>query len=146
MFAFGVLLIGMELMRLNLTALQQPGPLERRVANLVKHAVIRRASRNGIPPPPPGTISSEAGLARYNLDCGTCHGSHGLAQTASGRWMYPRAADLTSQEVQSYSDQELFWIINNGIRFTGMPGFAKVETPNHIWSLVSYVRTLPSTE
>jgi mono/diheme cytochrome c family protein len=60
--------------------------------------------------------------------------------------MYPRAADLTSKRVQSYSDQELFWIINNGIRFSGMPGFGKTETPDHIWDLVNYVRTLPSTK
>jgi hypothetical protein len=44
-----------------------------------------------------------------------------------------RATDLTSKQVQSYSDQELFWIINNGIKFTGMPGFGKVESPDHIW-------------
>ena len=56
--------------------------------------------------------------------------------------MSPRAADLTSKRVQSYSDQELFWIINNGIRFTGMPGYGKVETPDHIWDLVNYLRTL----
>ena len=62
MFAFGVLLIGMGLKGLSLTALQQPGPLETRVANLVKHAVIRRASRNGIPAPT-GTISSEGVVA-----------------------------------------------------------------------------------
>ena len=60
--------------------------------------------------------------------------------------MYPRATDLTSKEGQSYSDQELCWIINNGIRFTGMPGFGKLETPDHIWDLVNYVRTLPSTK
>jgi len=47
-------------------------------------------------------------------------------------------------QVQSYSDQELFWIINNGIRFSGMPGFGKLETPDHIWGLVTYVRALPS--
>ena len=57
--------------------------------------------------------------------------------------MYPRAPDLTSKQVQSYSDQELFWIIQNGIRFTGMPAFGKIETPDHIWDLVNYVRTLP---
>src|SRR5882762_4961555 len=67
-----------------------------------------------------------------------------VAQTAPGRWMYPRATDLTSKEVQSYSDQELFWIIKNGIRFTGMPAFGKLETPDHIWGLIKYVRTLPS--
>jgi hypothetical protein len=58
--------------------------------------------------------------------------------------MYPRASDLTSKQVQSYSDQELFWIIQNGIRFTGMPGFADVEPPDHVWDLVNYVRTLPA--
>ena len=55
----------------------------------------------------------------------------------------PAASDLTSKRVQSYSDQELFWIIQNGIRFTGMPAFGKIETPDHIWDLVNYVRTLP---
>ena len=54
-----------------------------------------------------------------------------------------RASDLTSKQVQSYSDQELFWIIQNGIRFTGMPAFGNVETPDHVWDLVNYVRTLP---
>ena len=48
--------------------------------------------------------------------------------------------------MQSYSDQELFWIIKNGIRFTGMPAFGKLETPDHIWDLVNYVRTLPNTK
>ena len=47
------------------------------------------------------------------------------------------------EQVQGYSDPELFWIIQNGIRFTGMPAFAKVETPDHIWDLVNYIRTLP---
>jgi hypothetical protein len=59
--------------------------------------------------------------------------------------MYPRAADLTTKQVQSYSDQELFWIIKNGIRFTGMPAFGKVETADNISGLVKYVRTLPRT-
>ena len=58
--------------------------------------------------------------------------------------MYPRPADLTSKQVQSYSDQELFWIIQNGIRFTGMPAFGKAESPDGIWDLVNYVRTLPA--
>lgn len=71
-----------------------------------------------------------------------CHGPDGHAQTPMGRWMYPRAADLTRKEVQNYSDPELFWIIKNGIRFTGMPAFGKVETEEHIWDLVNYVRTL----
>ena len=144
--ACGVVLIGVGLMRLRLTALQEPAPLERRIANLVKHSVIRLASHRGIPPTPIDTGASvEDGLAHYGLDCGLCHGIDGRGHTPPGQWMYPRAADLTAKRVQSYSDQELFWIIDNGIRFTGMPGFGKLETPEHIWGLVKYVRTLAST-
>jgi mono/diheme cytochrome c family protein len=145
--ASGVVLIGIGLMHFSLTALQEPGPLETRIANLAKHSVIRVASRHGIPPRPLDTkAGSEAGGAHYGLDCGICHGVDGRARTPSGQWMYPRAADLTSKQVQSYSDQELFWIINNGIKFTGMPGFGKLEAPDHIWGLVNYMRTLPSAK
>jgi hypothetical protein len=57
--------------------------------------------------------------------------------------MYPRAADLTSADAQSYSDRELFWTIKNGVRLSGMPAFEKVEPDEHIWDLVFFVRTLP---
>ena len=140
----GVVLIGIGLMHFSLTALQEPGALETRIANLAKRSVIRLASRHRIPPPPP-RASVEAGGRHFGLDCGICH-VVGRAQTPSGQWIYPRAADLTSKRVQGYSDQEVFWIINNGIRFTGMPGFGKLETPDHIWGLVKYVRTLPSAK
>jgi len=60
--------------------------------------------------------------------------------------MYPRAADLTSHEVQRYSDRELFWILKNGIRLSGMPAFGKEETDEHIWNLVHYVRTLRASQ
>jgi mono/diheme cytochrome c family protein len=144
----GVVLIGIGLMHFSLTALQEPGPLETRIANLAKHSVIRLASRHGIPPPPPVDTRAgvDAGGTHFGLDCGICHGVDGRAKTPAGQWMYPRAADLTSKRVQSYSDQELFWIIKNGIRFTGMPAFGKVETADNIWGLVKYVRTLPSTK
>jgi mono/diheme cytochrome c family protein len=147
MVASGVVLTGIGLMHFSFTALQEPGPLDTRIANLVKHSVIRLASRHGIPPRPVDKIASrEVGATHYGLDCNICHGVDGHAQTAPGRWMYPRATDLTSEEVQTYSDQEMFWIIKNGIRFTGMPAFGKVETADNIWSLVNYVRALPSTQ
>jgi mono/diheme cytochrome c family protein len=140
-----VVLIVIALMRFDLTALREPGSLETSVANWGTHFLIRRASRQGIPPRPLDTKASIAsGRTLYTSTCGFCHGSDGRAQTPIGQWTYPRAANLTSEQVQSFSDQELFWIIQNGVRFTGMPAFAKVETPDHIWDLVNYVRTLPS--
>jgi mono/diheme cytochrome c family protein len=126
-----------------LAALQGPGRLETLVSNRVTRFVIRRSSHRGIPPRPPDVKASiESGRTRYESECGICHGSDGRGKTPLGRWMYPRAADLTSEQVQSFSDQELFWIIQNGIRFTGMPAFGKVETGDQIWNLVNYVRTM----
>jgi mono/diheme cytochrome c family protein len=143
-FVLVVVLIVIALMRFNLTALHEPGRAETRLANLSKRYFIYRASRQGIPPRPQDTKASiERGGSHYGLDCGVCHAEDGRAQRLPGQWMYPRASDLTSKPVQSYSDQELFWIIQNGIRFTGMPAFGNVETPDHVWDLVNYVRTLP---
>src|SRR5437879_9507700 len=49
---------------------------------------------------------------------------------------------LDSDNVQSYSDRELFSIIRDGVRFTGMPGFAGTETDDQIWDVVDYLRSL----
>jgi len=138
-----VVLIVIALMRFNLTALKEPGRLETSVANWGTHFLVHRASGQGIPPRPPNTQGSVAsGNTLYSSECGLCHGSDGSTPSPIGRWMYPRAADLASEQVQGFSDQELFWIIQNGVRFTGMPAFGKVETADHIWDLVNYVRTL----
>ena len=143
-FVLVVVLSVIAMMRFNLSALDEPGPTETRLANLSKRYFIYRSSRHGIPPRPLDTKASiEGGSSRYQLDCGICHAAVGRAQQPPWQLMYPRASDLTSQQVQSYSDQELFWVIQNGIRFTGMPAFGNVETPDHIWDLVIYVRTLP---
>ena len=137
-------LIAIALTQFNLSAQQEPGPVETAISNRAKRFFIRRASRHGIPSRPVDLKASiENGATYYGLECSICHADDGRAQREPGRWEYPRAADLTSKRVQSYSDEELFWIIQNGIRNTGMPSFGKVEPPDHIWDLVNYLRTLP---
>ena len=127
----------------SLSAIPEPGKAETYLASAAKRIYVRRASREPIPPPPVNLNASiEQGDKLYGTDCADCHGMDGHKPTDAGRWMYPRAADLTSREVQQYSDRELFWIVKNGIRFTGMPAFGNVETSEHIWNLVHYLRTL----
>lgn len=140
-----VVLIVISLMRFSLTAIPEPGNVETRAADMAKRVVIYRASRQAIPPRPLDLKASvDNGSTHFGLECSICHGTDGHTRAPLGQWMYPRPADLTSKQVQSYSDRELFWIIQNGIRFTGMPAFGKVESPDHIWDLVNYVRTLPA--
>ena len=132
--------------QIKLDALQEPGHLETVFATGAKHLLVRWSSREGIPQAPTNLQASvEEGDKLYATDCSMCHGPDGHTPTDAGRWMYPRAADLTSPEVQQYSDRELFWIVKNGIRLSGMPAFGRVESDEHIWNLVHYVRTLPGS-
>ena len=132
--------------RIRLDALHEPGHLETALARRAKHILIRRSSRLGIPPAPTNLQKSiEEGDKLFGTECATCHGLDGHKLTDAGRWMYPRAADLRSAEVQQYSDRQLFWVIKNGIRLSGMPAFGNVESDEHIWNLVHYVRTLPGS-
>jgi mono/diheme cytochrome c family protein len=131
------------LSQIKLDALQEPGQLETVLATRAKHILVGRSSRDGIPPAPTDLQTSiEEGDKLFGAECAACHGLDGRKPTDAGRWMYPRAADLTSPEVQQYSDRELFWIIKNGIRLSGMPAFARVESDEHIWNLTHYIRTL----
>ena len=129
--------------QISIDALQEPGHLETVLATRAKHILVHRSSRDGIPPAPTNLQASiEEGDKLFGTECAACHGLEGNKPTDAGRWMYPRAADLTSPEVQQYSDRELFWIVKNGIRLSGMPAFGKVEPDEHIWNLANYVRSL----
>jgi mono/diheme cytochrome c family protein len=133
--------------QIQLGALQEPGHFETVLATRAKRILVRRSSRQGTPAAPTNLQASiEEGDKLFGTECATCHGMDGHKLTDAGRWMYPRAADLTSAEIQRYSDGELFWIVKNGIRLSGMPAFGKVESDEHIWNLVHYVRTLPGSD
>lgn len=127
----------------NLSAMPEPDQLETYLATKAMHVLVRRSSRKPISAAPSNLkASTEEGDKLFGTECAACHGLDGHKSTDAGRWMYPRAADLTSREVQQYSDRELFWIVKNGVRLSGMPAFGNVEPDEHIWNLVHYVRTL----
>jgi mono/diheme cytochrome c family protein len=75
--------------------------------------------------------------------CSVCHGSTGRGDTLYGRNLYPKVPDLTQADTQQLTDGELFYIISNGVRFTGMPAFGGEDSPESIWALVSFIRRLP---
>jgi mono/diheme cytochrome c family protein len=127
-----------------LSALPEPGRTETFLATRAKHYLIHRRSHDArLRAPGDQQVRIKEGERLFGTECGACHGNSGHNPTDAGRWMYPRAADLTSRDCQSYSDRELFWIVKNGIRLSGMPAFGKVESDEHIWDLVFYIRSLP---
>jgi len=127
----------------DISANPDPARFEARIATMEKHwAVSRSARAHPIAEPPSGTSSLDSGGMTFNGDCAFCHGQDGKTPTDVGLAMYPRAPSLASPEVQQWSDAELFWIIRNGNRFTGMGAFGKTLSDSQIWDLVRYVRSL----
>lgn len=127
----------------NLSALPDPGKLETSVADGAKNFLVHREARGSsfkVPSLTQGDLDNAQNV--FGSECATCHGNDGRTPTDMGRGLYPRAPDLGSDEVQHWSDSEVFWIIRNGIRLTGMPAFGKLLTDQETWSLVRYLRTL----
>jgi len=91
--------------------------------------------------------ASEANMAEarehFVEHCSACHGAVGRGDTLYGRNLYPKVPDLTQADTQQLTDGELFYIISNGVRFTGMPAFGGEDSPESIWGLVSFIRRLP---
>jgi|ERR1700674_2017387 mono/diheme cytochrome c family protein len=142
--AFAVLAL-VFISRLDPSALREPGWLEQHFGPRLKRYLIARRSREGIPSPPTDmetSMSISEGRSLYGQKCAMCHGTDGRKPADTGRLMYPQSPDLQSPAVQGYSDRELFWIIKNGIRFSGMPGIGKIEIDEHIWNLVDYIRAI----
>src|SRR5262249_47428827 len=82
------------------------------------------------------------GLNHFDAHCATCHGSFGKADTNKGKSV--SAADLTSLDVQSKSDKQLYEIIAKGVPGTAMPGFGKTHSRTEIWQTVLFLRKLPT--
>ncbi len=127
------------------SAREAPGRLETFVARQIRHLAIPRRAR-ATPNPVAATPEVLAeGLRHFADHCAVCHANDGSGETAFGRNLYPKPPDLRLPGTQRLSDGELFYIIENGIRFTGMPAFGSPDgtTAADSWALVHVIRRLP---
>lgn len=94
-------------------------------------------------------LTAEAlGRARAHFadHCASCHDNDGRGKTELGRSLYPKVPDMWLPETQSLSDGELFYIIENGVRLTGMPAWGSAASQDddvESWELVHFIRRLP---
>jgi mono/diheme cytochrome c family protein len=132
-------------MSTGLSAREQPGRVEEFVARNVRTTAIARRARSLQNPVDYSGEIIAAGRAHFADHCATCHANDGSGNTTMGRGMYPRAPDMRLAATQNLSDGELFWIIENGIRFTGMPAWGTGRKDGELasWHLVHFIRRLP---
>jgi len=126
-----------------LSAEAEPGTVERAIASrLARLSIPSDAKQQKNPFASDATIWRTA-ADHYGDHCAACHGGDGLGKTDLGENMYPKTPDLADQAVQRLSDGELFYIIQNGVRWTGMPSWKHEHSAEDTWRLVSFIRAVP---
>ena len=75
--------------------------------------------------------------------CATCHGNDGSGHTEMGPNFYPPVPDMRLDSTQRLTDGELYSIIHNGVRYTGMPAWGDAQHDEDSWKLVLFIRHLP---
>jgi mono/diheme cytochrome c family protein len=141
LLAGGVLLIGTH----GLSAREQPGTLEQWVARQARSLAFPKNARTRENPVPDSPQVQADARAHWADHCAACHANNGSGDVEMGKHMYPPAPDMRQPETQQMTDGELFFIIQNGIRMTGMPawGSGSQQDEQDSWKLVRFIRHLP---
>jgi mono/diheme cytochrome c family protein len=136
---------GLWLLSEGISARAEPGRLEAAAARRLRAVALPREARARTNPEPQTAETLRFGLEHFADHCAVCHANDGSGDTAIGRGTYPRAPDMRQAATQDLADGELFYIIEHGVRFTGMPAWG-TDTPAGeaaSWHLVQFIRHLP---
>lgn len=125
------------------SARAEPSMPERLIARAARRFAVPRGvreNRNPVPFTPEVWRDARAHFADH---CASCHGNDGRGNTEIGRNLYPKAPDMRLPDTQRLTDGELYWIIENGVRLTGMPAWGDGTADDaDTWTCVHFVRHL----
>ena len=85
------------------------------------------------------------GAGHFHGGCAFCHGTPGIPVSPIARHMLPSPPNLTTS-MRPWKDEELFWIIQHGIKYTGMPGWVALEREDEIWAVVAFLKRIPTLD
>lgn len=124
---------------------EKPSRIEELIARRLRHLAVPEAARAMKNPVPLDEKALSEARDHFADHCALCHANDGRGETQIGKNLYPPAPDMTLPRTQSLSDGEIFSIIKNGVRLTGMPAWGE-NTPEDdmaSWKLVHFIRHLP---
>ena len=120
-----------------------PSALETHLIVGAKHAVFIRnkAEKNPLPDTAETVATGKEAFGHY---CVACHGIDGQnTGVPFADRMSPPVPSLASADVQRYTDGQLKWVIDFGVRPSGMPGSKGILSDEEMWSMIVYIRHLP---
>jgi cytochrome c553 len=88
-----------------------------------------------------GELVSAAG--HFAAACASCHGAPGVRPSPVMQKATPHAPDL-AVNAKEWSDRHLFYILEHGVKYTGMPAWGAAGRHDEIRRMVAFVRRLPA--
>lgn len=137
------LLFGIATIRHGFSAREQPSALESAIASKIRTIATPEAARNAKNPVAVTPEILTEARDHFADHCAICHGNDGSGNTTIGQNLYPKAPDMRLARTQNLTDGEIYYIIHNGIRLTGMPAWGTDENDQDSWKLVYFIRHLP---
>jgi uncharacterized membrane protein/mono/diheme cytochrome c family protein len=129
-----------------LSARNQPSSLESFLADRARALSIPVRARMLENPLPSAPALIARGRDHWADHCATCHANNGSGDTEMGRNLYPKVPDMRGRRSQSLTDGDLYYIVRNGIPWTGMPAWGNADLgdlDSETWTLVLFIRQLP---
>ena len=83
------------------------------------------------------------GAAQFAIECSNCHGAPGFGQSPVALSMRPEPPGLEFA-ARTYSKEQLYYVVQNGVRYTSMPAWPVTNRPDEIWSLVAFLKAMPN--
>jgi mono/diheme cytochrome c family protein len=87
---------------------------------------------------PDDDASLRNGYSAYESKCVPCHGAPGVSPDWMGKGMHPRPPDLR-QSASVRKPEEIYWVIKNGIKDSGMPALGPSHDDRDIRELTAFV-------
>jgi mono/diheme cytochrome c family protein len=104
---------------------------------------IKRRIKNIEVPDLNDSIKIATGAAHYDDMCAVCHLAPGMEESEIEQGLYPEPPEFTEKE-NIPDARGAFWIVQNGIKMTGMPAFSPTHNEEELWSMVAFlVKKMP---
>jgi len=118
---------------------------ERHLAMSAVDAFIDKHAPHSDSPVQPTAENLIDGMKLYTMNCAGCHGGLDRKPSPQANSFYPPPPQLV-QDPPDDPDWHNYYVIRNGIRYTGMPAWDKVLSEQDIWKItifLSHMEKLP---
>lgn len=128
----------------NVSALDQHSQAVFQLADKARvHSVAQRARDIKVPDLSDPALTDD-GFRLYRQHCELCHGAPGVAPADFSLGMQPLPTAIVGiARKRQEKPAEMFWVIENGVKMTGMPAWKYRLTTTQIWQLVAFLEELP---